>query len=79
MAPEAGVGLYIFTESNFFLLFTIHTLLSGEEFLKTADYLCASTTTFADTDTEQRLMAEANKATGHGLYITAGTGFLLLC
>ena len=47
----------------------------GAEFLKEADYMLASTTCFADADTERILKAAANELNGHGVYMTAGALF----
>ena len=45
----------------------------GTRILDSADYMIASTTTFADVDTEKRLndAADNNKA-GHGIYLASG-------
>ena len=40
--------------------------------MQQCDYLLASTTTFADPDTETALLAEAGNPSGHGVYITPG-------
>ena len=44
----------------------------GVKILQQCDYLMASTTTFADPDTESTLLAEAANPTGNGVYITPG-------
>eukprot|EP00729_Bicosta_minor_P000044 gene44-1844_t len=47
----------------------------GVKILQQCDYLLASTTTFADPDTETALLAEAGNPSGHGVYITPGAFF----
>ncbi len=47
----------------------------GEQFLKSADYLIASTTAFADLETEIKLKAAANKPGGRGIYMCSGALF----
>lgn len=47
----------------------------GVRILKQCDYLMASTTTFADAETESTLLAEASRGTGNGVYITPGAFF----
>lgn len=47
----------------------------GVKILQQCDYLMASTTTFADPDTESTLLAEAANPTGNGVYITPGAFF----
>jgi len=44
----------------------------GAAFLKHADYLVASVTTFADRKTESDMLAAAKSGAGHGIYIPAG-------
>jgi len=44
----------------------------GVRFLQTADYMIASTTTFADPATDANLNAEADRPTGRGIYLTPG-------
>ena len=47
----------------------------GVRFLQSADYMIASTTTFADPETEKALRAEAERSTGRGIYLTCGALF----
>ena len=47
----------------------------GVRFLKSADYMIASTTTYADEETERLLNEEADRPTGHGIYLTPGALF----
>lgn len=44
----------------------------GRAFLATADYMPASITAFANADVEKELLAEADRATGHGIYLPRG-------
>ena len=44
----------------------------GVRFLKSADYMIASTTTFANPETEKMLNAEADNDTDRGIYLTPG-------
>lgn len=47
----------------------------GTRILRCCDYMVASTTAFADRDTERRLWAEADRPTGRGIYLTPGALF----
>jgi aspartate dehydrogenase len=44
----------------------------GEFFLSICDYMMASTTAFADSDCSRKMMREAQRKTGNGLYLTTG-------
>jgi len=44
----------------------------GKAFLGTADYMPASITAFADKSVELELLEEADRATGHGIYLPRG-------
>lgn len=46
--------------------------LHGRSFLATADYMPASITAFANVDVERELLAEADRPTGHGIYLPRG-------
>jgi len=47
----------------------------GALFLQEADYMIASTTAFADLETEAALKAAANEPTGRGIYMCSGALF----
>ena len=47
----------------------------GARILRGCDYMIASTTTFADKDTEKMLWDEADRQTGNGIYLTPGALF----
>jgi hypothetical protein len=52
-----------------------HPIISqrhGADFLRRADYLPASVTTFADAPTEAAMRAASTSGAGHGIYIPAG-------